>query len=271
MSAVGRTVLTLLTDDPALARRADAAGIDRVGLDLERIGKQARQDPDSCWISDHQLDSLPLVAAALTRAAPFARTNPIHEGSPSEIEALLAAGARVLMLPMFRTPAEVERFVTLVDGRALAVPLVETADAARDLAEILQVDGIDEIHVGLNDLHLDLGLRSHFELLISPLLDRVAEAVHRAGLPLGIGAVARVGDEGLPVPPRLVCAQLGRLGATRSLVARSLLGPDPDAIDLPVEIAAVREALARAAGAAPLAQAQARGELEIVLKGLSGR
>ena len=43
MSVGDDVVLTLWTNDPALARRADDAGIDRVGIDLDRLGKAERQ------------------------------------------------------------------------------------------------------------------------------------------------------------------------------------------------------------------------------------
>jgi hypothetical protein len=37
--------LTLLANDPHLAEQSDQAGIDRIGIDVERVGKQERQ-PD---------------------------------------------------------------------------------------------------------------------------------------------------------------------------------------------------------------------------------
>ena len=45
-----------------------------------------------------------------------------------------------------------------------------TEDAAISLNINVQLKGIDEIHIGLNDLHLDIGLKSHFELLHSQFL-----------------------------------------------------------------------------------------------------
>jgi len=99
-------VLTLFTRDPDLAARADRAGVDRIGPDLERIGKDERQGKLKTWISDHTGDDVPAVRARLSRARLFVRTNPPHAGLGEEIETLLAAGAQVLMLPMFRTPGE---------------------------------------------------------------------------------------------------------------------------------------------------------------------
>src|SRR5688572_17388105 len=59
-------VLTLWTNDPAVARRADAAGVDRIGLDLETYGKAERQPKQlATWISPHREDQLPALRAAM--------------------------------------------------------------------------------------------------------------------------------------------------------------------------------------------------------------
>ncbi len=59
MSYGDNFILTLFTNDVELARRADEAGINRIGLDLERIGKAERQQHLKTWISDHEEHELP--------------------------------------------------------------------------------------------------------------------------------------------------------------------------------------------------------------------
>lgn len=233
-------VLTLFTNDPSLARKADAAGIDRIGLDLEKIGKAERQGKLNTWISNHEECQLHAVRESLQKAELFVRTNPIHAGSGAEIDRLIRQGAQVLMLPYFHSVDEAERFIALVDHRAQVSLLVETAAAAARIEDIVQLDGIDEIHVGLNDLHLSLGLDSHFELLGSRLLDMLSETVRAAGLPFGFGGVARVDDTRLPMPSDLVYAQYPRLAADRALVSRVFLTPDYRNLDLKEEVAAFR-------------------------------
>src|SRR5512139_1851864 len=93
-------VLTLWTADAGLARRADAAGVERVGVDLERIGKADRQRGLGTWISPHRTEDLDALGAALERAELFARVNPLHPGSGREVAEVVGRGARVLMLPM---------------------------------------------------------------------------------------------------------------------------------------------------------------------------
>jgi len=212
---------TLMTDDAELAGAADEAGVDCVGVDLERLGKHERQGAHpQLRISDHRVEQLPSVRARLKQARAFARLNPLNPDSAGEIERALEAGADVLMLPYFRTVAEVETFVHLVGGRAFVSLLLETAAAADDVAAIARVRGVGEIVVGLNDLSLDLGRSNQFTLLVSPVLECVADEVRAAGLPFGFGGLADPANDALPVPPSLVYAQYPRLGATRAFVAR---------------------------------------------------
>ena len=232
-------VLTLWTNDPAMARQADGAGVDRIGVDLERLGKQERQGGRGTWISPHReedLDALPVM-----QARRFARINPVHEGTAREVEALLARGAQVLMLPMTMDAVQIEIFVRCVRGRATTVALVEHAAALKCIDEIARVDGLDEVHIGLNDLALSLGLRNRWLALADERIVDAAAAVRGAGRRFGLGGIGRAGDTELPVPSSLVYAQYARTGARASLLARSFLQPG---IDLAAEVRAARYELA---------------------------
>ncbi|HEY7502149.1 MAG TPA: aldolase/citrate lyase family protein [Vicinamibacterales bacterium] len=236
--------LTAITRDPDLARRADAAGVDRIGVDVERLLKRDRQRhiPDA-RISDHELDDLAALGASVRRAALFARLNSLHSQSHEEIDAAIAAGAAVVMLPYFTTPYEVERFVRLVDARARVVLLLETAAAVVRLHEILRVDGVHEIIVGLNDLRISTGVANHFEIVASDLMTTIAGRVLDRGLRFGFGGLARVDDVTLPIPPDLVIAQHARLGSRSAWLSRSFFNGAPDHLDLGDEVRRLRERL----------------------------
>ena len=237
-------ILTAITNDAGLATRADAGGVDRIGVDIERLNKKTRQGHiQDARISDHELSDLESLSEAVSRAALFARLNPLYGGSLGEIEEALDRGASVLMLPFFTAAAEVDRFVGLVKGRARVVLLLETAGAVVRLHEILAVPGVEEVLVGLNDLHLAMGLANHFELLVSDLMRMVSDQVRGAGLRFGLGGLARAGDTRLPIPADLVLAQNARLGSTSSWLSRSFYQGNPS-IDLGAEVARLRERLA---------------------------
>jgi HpcH/HpaI aldolase/citrate lyase family len=235
--------LTLWTDDPGLAARADAAEVDRIGVDLERRGKRERQRGLGTWISDHTVESLVAIGGVLTRANLFARIDPWNAGTPDQVEALLALGTQVLMLPMFERADEVATLIELVAERAQVVPLLETRAAVAGVEELTRVDGLQEVHIGLNDLALSLGVRNRFEILASELLERVCTTVRRAGLRLGIGAIGRLDDLGLPIPADLVYSRYARLGASAALIARSFTPAQASSAELARQLDASRARL----------------------------
>ncbi len=219
--------LTLITDDAATARDADLAGVNRIGIDLERLGKAERQAGKDSWVSHHTLEDLANIRPSVLRAQLFARVNPIHRGTQSEIESALELGAAVLMLPNFHSTSEVQNFIDAVRGRAWTIVLIESTAALTRIRDILAIPGIDEVMIGLNDLHIQLRVSNHFEVLASPLLDMVKCEVRRAGLSWSIGGVGRVGDFSLPVPADLIHATSSPAGSN-GCVAFTLLYPIPE-------------------------------------------
>jgi citrate lyase beta subunit len=263
--------LTLITADPILAAAADHAGVDRIGLDLERLGKAERQAGAPTRLSSHQWEDFDRVSRALVRARLFARLNPVHGETALEIEAALRRGAQVVMLPFFRTAGEVDHFVRMVDGRAKVIILLETAAAALRVRDVLAVPGIDEVMLGLNDLRFQFGVSNHFEVLASPLLDTLAGEVRRAGLPLAIGGVACADDTDLPVAPDLIYAQFPRLGATGAWLARSFFRGDGAGENLGQKVADVRRRLSEWAVMGPDVLDRARSDLAAHARRLDGR
>ena len=173
--------LMYITSSPEVARIAESAGVDRIFVDMEYIGKGARQGGMDTVQCHHTPSDIRAIKGAVERAEVMVRVNPIHEAtgdytsSLEEIDEAIAAGADILMLPYFKTAREVRKFVALVGGRARTLPLVETPEAAESIDEILAVEGIDEIFVGLNDLSLGMGKKFMFELLADGTVERLAD------------------------------------------------------------------------------------------------
>jgi 2-keto-3-deoxy-L-rhamnonate aldolase RhmA len=240
--SVDHFVLTLWTADPLQARLADAAGIDRIGVDLERLGKLERQRGLGTWLSSHVEADLDDLGRALTHAQLFARVNPLNPDSRREVESVLARGAKVVMLPMVKEAEEVARFAGLIGGRATLVLLIEHFDALERLAEMIQVDGVDEVHIGLNDMALSLGLPNRWLVLAGEMAAEAGAIVRAAGLRFGLGGIGRAGDADLPVPADLVYAEYARTGARAALVSRSFFRAD--GLDMKTEVRRARRALA---------------------------
>ncbi len=231
--------LIQITNDPAFAGRCDALGSFRLFVDLERLGKAERQAGRNTFISSHTLDDVGRIKAALRRSPLMVRVNPLHPGTAAEVDAVLAQGADLLMLPMFTRDSEVREFAALVAGRAPIVLLLETAAALECLDQWITTPGLAEVYVGLNDLHLSLGHRFMFEPLALGHVDRVAKAAHAQGLRFGFGGIARV-DEGA-LPGRDVLAEHLRLGSGSVILSRTFhRGDAGDSFE--AEVAKLRQA-----------------------------
>jgi hypothetical protein len=235
--------LTLITADVELAKVADIAGVQRIGVDLEFRDKADRQRGAENRISGHSLEDLRAVGCAGLSAQLFVRVNALHSESAAEIDGAVRIGANIIMLPYFQSADEVRRFVDMVGGRARVAILVETAPALVRIRSILDVPGIDEVSLGFNDLRHDLRAANHFEVMASPLVDVVAAETIARGLPLSMGGIARGDDTSLPMPPDLVYAQYPRLHARGAWLARSFLRVDFDARTFEQDVQALRARL----------------------------
>ena len=149
----------------------------------------------------------------------MARVNPLNPNSQTEIDDAIANGADVIMLPMWRTADDLRQLVSMVDGRAKVMPLLETDTAADNLPEALAILGIDQMHIGLNDLHLCYHQRFMFQLLTDGTVDRLCAELREASIPYGFGGVGRPGSGTLPA--EYIIGEHYRLGSQYVILSRS--------------------------------------------------
>lgn len=222
--------LMYITNKPEVARIAEEAGVDWIFLDMEFIGKDSRQGGLDTVQNHHTVKDVVNICEAVKKAKVLVRVNPIHEAqanypsSKDEIDAVINAGADIIMLPFFKTVKEVRQFVKYVDGRADTCLLLETAEAAILIDEILNVPGIDMIHIGLNDLHLELGMKFMFQLLSDGVVEQLGNKIKAKGIPFGFGGIARL-DSGM-LPGADVLKEHVRLGSSMVIVSRSFCNTD---------------------------------------------
>ena len=217
--------LMYITNRPDIAQIAETAGVDRIFVDMEFIGKDERQKGLDTVKSRHTFLDIANIKQAVEMAEVLARINPIHDplpdypGSAAEIDRTIAAGADIIMLPYFKTPEEVRTFLKLVNGRARTMLLLETREAVEHVDEILSIPGIDEIHIGINDLSLSYGKRFMFELLADGTVEQLCFKFRKKGIPFGFGGIASLGN-GL-LPSEYVIKEHYRLGSTCVILSRS--------------------------------------------------
>lgn len=211
--------LIYITNIPSVALIAEKNGVDRIMVDLEILGKEERQRNMNTVKSYHTIEDVRAISSVLTSSELLVRVNPWNENSVDEIEAVIASGADRIMLPMWKTVDEASSFLGLVNGRVHTTLLLETKEAVDILDEILKHPQIDEIYIGLNDLHLSYGLTFMFELLSNGVVERICQKCKQSGIPYGFGGVAKIG-EGL-LPAESIVMEHYRLGSSRVILSRS--------------------------------------------------
>ncbi len=207
-----------ITNNPSVALIAEKAGVDRIWVDLETIGKEERQKGINSVKSHHNINDIKVISSRLVKSEMLVRINPWNENSKIEIENVINAGAQIIMLPMWKTSLEVKNFIEAVGGRTKTMLLLETREAEECLDDVLTIEGIDEIHIGLNDLHLSYGLTFMFELLTNGTVERIINKIKVKGIPYGFGGISHLGD-GM-IPAEMIIMEHYRLGSTRAILSR---------------------------------------------------
>lgn len=230
--------LMYITNNPVTALIAQNAGVDRIWIDMEYIGKDERQGGMDTVKNHHTIADIEAIRPVVSNADLLVRVNPIHEAtdlysdSKLEINEAISAGADVIMLPMFKTAEEVRKFISYVDGKAKVQLLLETAEAVANIDEILDVPGIDEIHIGLNDLHLAYHMNFMFELICGDIIKNLCQKIKNKGIKYGFGGIARVGYGMLPA--EYIIAEHYHLGSTAAILSRGFC--DANVVKDPSEI-----------------------------------
>lgn len=212
--------LLYITNEMKEALKAEKAGVDIIFIDLEINGKIERQGHLDTVISKHELDDIKKIRKNITKAKILTRINPINKNSSYEIDKAIEYGTDIIMLPMFTTAEEVEEFISLINSRVETCLLLETSQAFCRIEDILKIKGIDRIHIGLNDLHLSLGLDFMFECLSCGIVDILIEKIKKyPNIKYGIGGIARIG-EGLLPAEKILCEHI-RLGSDAVILSRT--------------------------------------------------
>jgi hypothetical protein len=216
-----------ITNDPKIGKIAESAGVDWIFVDLEYIGKEKRQANRNTVISAHTIEDIKNMRAAISKSELLVRINPLGEYSKEEIENVINAGADIVMLPFFKTKEEVKTFLKYVNGRVKTCLLVETMSAVEIIDEILELKGIDFIHIGLNDIHIERQTNFMFEFLADGYIDILAEKIKKEEIPFGFGGVAHMDSDLLPLAKDIISEHY-RLGSSGVILSRSFIQYSPD-------------------------------------------
>lgn len=211
--------LMYITNNPQIALIAINAGVDRIFVDLEMLNKEERQKNIDSVKSRHSFEDISKIKRIIGKADLLVRVNPIYSDSEVEISKAINAGASIVMLPMWKSVNEVRNFIAYVNRRARTCLLLETKEAVECIDEVLKIHGIDEIHIGLNDLHLSYNMTFMFELVANGTVEKLCNKIKARSIPYGFGGIAKL-DEGL-LPAHNIVAEHYRLNSSMTILSRS--------------------------------------------------
>jgi 4-hydroxy-2-oxoheptanedioate aldolase len=164
-------------------------------------------------VVDYQVAVTMLQAIATTGVVPLAR---VPWNDPGHIMKILDAGAYGIVCPMVNTPEQAEALVAAcrypprgyrswgpvraslyagadygdhANDEIVVMPMIETAEALKNLDAILSVPGVDAVYVGPSDLSLALGLKPRLDQTDPPVVEaqqQILDACRRHRVVAGI-------------------------------------------------------------------------------------
>ena len=164
-------------------------------------------------VVDYQTAVTMLQAVSTTPVIPLAR---VPWNDPALLMKILDAGVYGVICPMVNTRAQAEALVgackyaprgyrswgpvraSIYAGTdygdhanedLIVMPMIETAEAVKNIDEILRVPGIDAVYVGPSDLSLTLGCKPRLDQTDPPVVEAqqtIVEACKRHGVAAGI-------------------------------------------------------------------------------------
>lgn len=164
-------------------------------------------------VVDYQTAVSMLQAISTTGVMPLAR---VPWNDPARLMKILDAGVYGVICPMINTRAEAEAMVRAckypprgfrswgpvrasiyagadygdhANDDIVVMPMIETAEAIKNLDEILSVPGVDAVYVGPSDLSLAYGCKPRLDQTDAPVVEaqqKIVEACKKHGIAAGI-------------------------------------------------------------------------------------
>jgi 2-keto-3-deoxy-L-rhamnonate aldolase RhmA len=178
-----------ITNEPCKAEIFSDAGIQQVMIDTEIIGKVERQGHKDTVINNHALNDIYVLKKLNLNSEIICRVNPYNKNSYREINTAIDLGVDLIMIPMI---TKLEDYISMVDwigDRVKIIPLIETPYSFFKLSELLDVTDISQVHFGLNDLCIGVGMKNLFEVLLSDTFQVITKSVN-----VGVKGIGGIGD-----------------------------------------------------------------------------
>lgn len=165
-------------------------------VDLEKKGKELRQQLYNTQITEHTLTDLALVRNATSKPI-ICRINNSGSLDTEEMKMVLDYGADELLVPMIKRIEEVEHVLASVNGSAKVSVMLETVESLTLLKKLNELP-LERCYVGLNDLAIQMQSNNIFFPLADGTIEKIgASLAHK----LGVAGLTHP-DLGNPIPCR---------------------------------------------------------------------
>lgn len=208
----------IIENDIEKIRLFQSLGIQHMMIDLEKYRKEERQKGLDTVKSNHSINDISSIKRIQETFSLYVRVDQINSNSKEQINDCINAGADTIMLPYFEVIDQVKEFLSIISGRVKTCLLFETINSIKNIDEITNLNGIDEIHFGLNDLSIQLKESFMLKILVSGYLDNAIAVTKSKKIPFGIGGVAPI-NQGL-IKGKYVIASYISSGAKKTILSR---------------------------------------------------
>lgn len=209
-----------ITNNIERAKILSDCGVQQIMVDIEILGKVERQGHKDTVISNHELKDVFELKQLNLKSKIICRINPFNINTEEEIDLAIKYGADIIMIPMINSVQNYQSIVSMIGSRAEVLPLIETPYSFFKVQEIINYSEIRQIHFGLNDLCIGLGMRNLFEVLLSETFRKIVSNLNSKSMLLGIGGI---GDPQITqkVNPILLLNNYLKCGANSVILSRN--------------------------------------------------
>ena len=216
-----------ITNSTEKATLLSDCGIQQIMVDTETLGKVERQRHKDAVISNHSLIDVLKLKQLNLQAKIICRINPFNINTNQEVDSAIKYGADIIMIPMINSVQDYRSTVDIIGSRVEVLPLIETPYSFFKVQEILNYAEIKQIHFGLNDLCISLGMRNLFEVLLSDTFQNIVSNLKCKSRLTGIGGI---GDPQVSqkVNPILLLNSYLKCGANSVILSRNFFAENDD-------------------------------------------
>jgi hypothetical protein len=216
-----------ITNCPVRAKLLSDCGVQQLMVDTEILGKVERQGHKDTVISNHKLSDVRLLKNLNLKADIICRINPFNENTQNEIDTAIVNGADTIMIPMINSIEEYRTMVDIIGSRAHVLPLIETPYSFFKATEIIGYSQSKQIHFGLNDLSISMGMRNLFEVLLTETFQNMVTNMSSTDICIGIGGI---GDPQVSqkVSPLLLLNAYLKCGSNSVILSRNFFASNID-------------------------------------------